>query len=333
MTRSFLVHRPPATSPLTDEAALPRPAATPIRWPGGKDFAFTIVDDTDGSTMENVPLVYALLADLGLRTTKSVWTLDCDPGAGLSCTDPRYRAWAVGLQEQGFEIALHNVSSRTSTRERTIEGLDRFRDIFGADPSVHINHDKCGENMYWGAARVSGANRRVYGALNRRANGIPFAGHVESSPLFWGDVCRERIKYVRNFVHADINTYRYCPAMPYHDPRRPFVRYWFASTEGPEVRTFSEKLSDANLDRLAAEGGACIMYTHFASGFAEGGKLDPRFVRVMRRVSALNGWFAPATQVLDHILGETGHHTITDAERTRLERRWLAHKVRLRGTT
>ena len=191
MTRSSLVHRPPLTAFVKDDEVQRRPtvAPVPIAWPNGKDFAFTIVDDTDGSTMENVPPVYALLADLGFRTTKSIWVLDGDPRAGLACDDRRYRDWAVGLQEQGFEIALHNVSSVTSSRERTIQGLDRFRDIFGADPAVHVNHDRCGENMYWGSARVSGMNRRVYDALNRQASGIPFAGHVESSPLssraFW----------------------------------------------------------------------------------------------------------------------------------------------------
>jgi hypothetical protein len=335
MTRSSLVHRPPPTYFVKEDDVLPRPAVAPapIAWPDGKDFAFTIVDDTDGSTMENVPPVYALLADLGFRTTKSIWVLDGDPRAGLSCEDARYRDWAVGLQEQGFEIALHNVSSVTSSRARTIEGLDRFHDIFGADPAVHVNHDRCGENIYWGSARVSGMNRRMYDALNRQAPAIPFEGHIESSPLFWGDVCRDRIKYVRNFVHAEINTGRYCPVMPYHDPRRPYVRNWFASTEGPDARTFAGKLTDANLDRLAAQGGVCIMYTHLASGFAPGGKLDPRFVRVMRRVSALNGWFAPVSSILDHIQAETGPYTITDQQRTRIERRWLAHKVRLRGTT
>jgi hypothetical protein len=180
---------------------------------------------------------------------------------------------------------------------------------------------------------VSGPNRAVYDTLNRRSSGTPFEGHVETSPLFWGDICHSRIKYVRNFVHGDINTGRYCPGMPYHDPRRPYVRYWFASTEGPDVRTFTEKLSDANLDRLEAEGGACIMYTHFASGFAPGGELDPRFVRVMRRLSARNGWFVPATTLLDHMLGASDVHTITDRERARIERRWLAHKLRVRGTT
>jgi hypothetical protein len=302
-------------------------------WPGGKAFAFTIVDDTDGSTMENVPPVYALLADLGIRTTKSIWPLGGELRDGLACDDPLYREWAVGLQEQGFEIALHNVASRSSHRARVLEGLERFRDIFGADPSLHVNHHVCRENIYWGSARLSGSTRVVYDALNRRSSGTPFEGHVETSPLFWGDICRSRIKYVRNFVHGDINTRRYCPSLPYHDPRRPYVRYWFASTEGPDVRTFTDKLSDANLDRLEAEGGACIMYTHFASGFAPGGELDPRFVRVMRRLSTLNGWFVPATTLLDHMLGASDVHTITDAERARLERRWLAHKLRVRGTT
>src|SRR5919109_3806642 len=147
MTRSSLLHRPPLTAFVKEDEVQRRPAVAPapIAWPDGKAFAFTIVDDTDGSTMENVPPVYALLADLGLRTTKSVWTLAGDLRDGLACDDARYREWCLRLQEQGFEIALHNVASRSSPRARTIEGLDRFRDIFGADPSVHVNHHICRE--------------------------------------------------------------------------------------------------------------------------------------------------------------------------------------------
>jgi hypothetical protein len=327
-----LIRRPPPQWSAAERQPQPDRPLTPIGWPQGKAFAFSIVDDTDGSTMENVPPVYALLAEHGILTTKSVWPLGGDVRDGLACDDARYRTWALGLQEQGFEIALHNVSSRTSPRARTIAGLERFREIFGAYPSVHVNHHICGENIYWGPDRVSGVHRTIYEALNRR-NGLSFEGHVESSPLFWGDECRSKVKYVRNFVHGDINTRRYCPSMPYHDPRRPYVNYWFASTEGPDVATFCAKLSDANIDRLAAEGGACIMYTHFASGFASGGRLDPRFVRVVRRLSALNGWFVPVTTLLDHLRKQPGQHTLTDRERGRIERRWLAHKVRVRGTT
>jgi hypothetical protein len=326
--------RPPPRSSRPDDATPPA-AAPRIDWPDGKPFAFTVVDDTDHSTLENAPPVYALLADLGILTTKSVWTIGGDARDGLACDDARYRAWVERLDEQGFEIALHNVAPHTSPRSQTIAGIERYRDIFGADPSMHVNHSRCRENIYWGPDRVSGLNRAVYGVLSRRGKANAFEGHVESSPLFWGDVCQSRVKYVRNFVHGEINTLRFCPTMPYHDPQRPYVNHWFASTEGPDVRTFCDKLSDANLDRLAAEGGACIMYTHFASGFAPAGELDSRFVRVMRRVSALGGWFVPVTTLLDHLLAATGPdtHTLTDRERSRLERLWLAHKVRVGGTS
>ena len=44
-------------------------------WPGGKSFAFTIFDDPDSQTLEAGREVYALLADLGFRTTKGVWPI------------------------------------------------------------------------------------------------------------------------------------------------------------------------------------------------------------------------------------------------------------------
>ena len=240
MTRRS-AHRPPTHSSRPDDATPPATAPR-VRWPDGKPFAFTVVDDTDHSTLENVPPVYALLADLGLRTTKSVWTIGGDARDGLACDDARYRGWVERLSDQGFEIALHNVAPRTSARERTIAGIERFHEIFGADPAMHINHSRCRENIYWGPDRVSGLNRTLYGVLSHRGHGNAFEGHVESSPLFWGDFCRSRVKYVRNFVHGEINTLRFCPTMPYHDPRRPYVNRWFASTEGPDVRTFCAKL-------------------------------------------------------------------------------------------
>ena len=186
-------HRPPPRSSRPDDATPPATAPR-IDWPDGKPFAFTVVDDTDHSTLENAPPVYALLADLGILTTKSVWTIGGDARDGLACDDAGYRAWVEHLHEQGFEIALHNVAPRTSSRARTIAGIERYREIFGADPSMHVNHSRCRENIYWGPDRVSGLNRTVYGVLSHRGKANGFEGHVESSPLFWGDVCQSRVK-------------------------------------------------------------------------------------------------------------------------------------------
>ena len=44
-----------------------------IDWPDGHRFAFTVFDDPDALTLEKGREVYALLADLGFRTTKGTW--------------------------------------------------------------------------------------------------------------------------------------------------------------------------------------------------------------------------------------------------------------------
>ena len=37
-----------------------------VRWPGRKDFAFTIFDDPDLNTVEDVAATYSFLGDIGL---------------------------------------------------------------------------------------------------------------------------------------------------------------------------------------------------------------------------------------------------------------------------
>jgi hypothetical protein len=307
-----------------------------IRWPDGRDFAFTIFDDTDHAAMPALETVYDFLLDLGFRTTKSVWPIRGSHSpkvGGLTCEDRSYLNWVQGLQTRGFEIGLHNVTFHTSPREQTIRGLDRFRQHFGHDPVSYANHTGCDECIYWGNSRLTGLNEVAYNLLTRYRNRGTFQGHVENSPLFWGDLCRERVTYVRNFVYGDINTLKSCPFMPYYDPKRPYVRAWFASSEGPACRPFCRTIGEGEQDRLAEEGGACIMYAHLACDFCVDGRVDARFRSLMERMSRLNGWFVPVRTLLDYIASVRGVHTVTDRERSRMERKWLAHKLRTMGTT
>lgn len=303
-----------------------------IDWPGGKDFAFTIFDDPDRDSVKTLSVMYSFLSDLGLRTTKAVWPIrgnNTPKTGGTTCQDERYLELVLRLKEQGFEIGIHNATYHTSTREDTIRGLEVFRQLFGHDPSSMANHTGCRENIYWGSARVSGIRRLLYNILNLRINenNNLSQGHREGSPLFWGDLCKNKIKYVRNFVYGDINTLKMCPVMPYHDPARPFVNYWFASSEGANVDSFNATMSERNQDRLAREGGACIMYTHFASRFLENGQLNARFRVLMERLSRMNGWYVPVSTLLDYIQRTKGHHIITQKERSILESRWMWHKI------
>ncbi len=301
-----------------------------VPWPDNKRFAFTVFDDPDGQTLKAGREVYAFLKDCGLRTTKGVWPIrgsgiPSDPG--ITCADPDCAPWLKSLQPAGFEIGYHNATSHSSLRADTLRGLKRFAELFGHYPQTMSNHYFCGESVYWGAHRLTGINRAVYTLLTRGRNHGKSFGHIPGHPYFWGDLCKEWIKYVRNFTFGDINTLKACPFMPYHDPQRPYVNYWYASSEGASAPIFCERLAEINQDRLEEEGGACIMYTHFGHGYFDDGKLHGRFRALMERLSKKNGWFVPVTTLLDYLLSRKTATTISDAERARLERRWLLHKI------
>ena len=147
-------------------------------------------------------------------------------------------------------------------------------------------------------------------------------------PLFWGDLCKSKVKYVRNFVFGDVNTLRACPFMPYRDRERPFVNAWFAAAEGSPCAQAIHCISEERQDALEEQGGACIMYTHFGHGYVEDGRLNERFASLMERLSRKNGWFVPVNVLLEHIEASRGIHELSSSERRRLERRWLLHKIR-----
>lgn len=306
--------------------------STRITWPEGKHFAFTIYDDTDLATLDNVKRIYSFLAECGLKTTKSAWPLKGEEEpelGGATCEDPDYLDWLLDLQKQGFEIGYHNATYHSSRRDDTIMGIEKFSQLFQNNPLTMAQHMDNKENIYWGSNRFNGINRFLYNILTRFKQHNQHHGHIEGNDYFWGDICKARVKYVRNFVFSNINTLKKCPYMPYHDPKRAYVNYWFASSGGRDisVQSFNKVISEANQDRLEQEGGACIMYGFFAFGFLQdNNKIEPRFESLMKRLSRKNGWFVPVATLLDYLLEVNGKHVITNKERSQLERTWLWDK-------
>ncbi len=305
-----------------------------MEWPDGKDFAFTVFDDPDAQTLEGCRSVYDFLIQSGLRTTIGVWP--CAPtrqpnSGGETCGNPEYLRYVQELARYGFEIGYHNTTPHSSIRHEIMGGITAFHDHFGDTPLTMANHYNA-EAIYWGSNRLTGLPRAVYQAATQWRDKDRFSGQVLGSPYFWGDLCGEYVRYCRNFVFGEINTLRVCPWMPYHDPEREYVKFWYASAEGANVASFLETISEKNQDRLEAEHGACIMYSHFGHGFVQNGALDLRFRSLLGRLTKKNGWFVPVSTLLDHLQSRQQTSVITPRQRAGLEWRWLSRKL-VKGTS
>ncbi len=298
-----------------------------LPFPGGRKFAFTIMDDTDVSTVENVGPVYRLLDALGMRTTKTVWPFGYTEGPSNfrdseTLEDPAYVEFVRWLASRGFEIAYHGATMESSPRERTLRGLDRYRELFGGVPRVYANHAYNQENLYWGVERLDDPFLR---ALYARTEGRPpgyYDGHRPDSPRYWGDRSTA-IRYVRNLTCADINTLKYNPSMPYHDPRRPAVDRWFSASDAESVTEFNALITPEAQDRLERQGGVCIVATHLGKGYARDGAVHPTTKALLERLAAKPGWFVPVDQLLDFLAAQRGGAaTLPAGEWRAMQWRW-----------
>jgi hypothetical protein len=302
-----------------------------IRFPGGKRFAFSIIDDTDMTTLARVRPIYGVLERYGLRTTKTVWVYpttepENSTNSGDTLSDPAYRDFIVDLQRKGFEIALHGVRGGSSRREDTLRGLETFKEVLGQYPRMFINHSMNKDNLYWGHNLLAfGPLRWMTGFVNRHE----FSGHDPGSPYFWGDVAKQRVTYVRRYTFEDINLLNINPSFPYRLDDKPLVNYWFPTANGDRRVNFEELLTAANVERLVQQGGICLVYAHLGSGsFNQGDEVDPRFEARIRELVKHDGWFAPASEILDYLRKQPGWSGgLGLRERVRVDMRYLVGQL------
>ena len=302
-------------------------ARSEMRFPDGKQFAFTVIDDTDVATVQNVGPIYRLLEELGMRTTKTIWPLRCPEGSAdfassQTLEDPEYLEFALDLQRRGFEIASHGATMESSPRERTLLGLERMRATFGAYPVVHANHANNRENLYWGAARV---DNPVVRAVYRRAmrGNIPFDGHLQDSAYWWGDVARARVRYVRNLTFDALDVTSVNPTLPYVDPRRPLVNWWFSAADAENCVEFNELVDESAQERLERQHGVAIVATHFGKGFVSDGQVNARTRALLESLSRRPGWFVPVGELLDWMRAQGAAGELSPPEWRRMQWLWL----------
>lgn len=303
-----------------------------MQFPEGRRFAFSILDDTDVSTLENVRPLYELLRDLGFRTTKTVWPMDCPEGsrryfAADTLQRPEYLAFVHELAAAGFEIASHGATMESSLRERTERGIAFLEREFGRCPRLHANHGENRENVYWGPERFRTPILRWLLSRIGRQPRRHYVGEREDSEYFWGDLCARHFDYVRNFTFHRLDLLSVDPASPYRLESTPYVKAWFSTADAPEVEDFRRLLTRDAIDRLEAEGGVCIVSTHLGKGFVREGRVDPEVADTLAYLASRPGWLAPVSEILDHLREHREDRPLGSAALLRLELRFLLDQV------
>ncbi len=313
-----------------------------MQFPNGRRFAFSILDDTDDATFESVIPVYDRLREYGFRTTKTVWPLDCPEGSqeyfvAETLQRPEYLSYVQQLVADGFEVASHGATMEASDRERTLRGLEFLDRHFDTTLQLYANHGENRENLYWGAERFrTPLFRWLVRAIGRNPRSGYYFGEVEGSEFFWGDVCRKRFRYVRNFTFASLDALSFNPEMPYAVPSTPYVQYWFSTSDAPTPEVFKRRVTRAAIDRLEAKGGICIISTHFGKrGYVSDGRLDSGIDEILRYIAAKPGWFVPVSEILDYLKAKHPDRNIGRLALSRLELRFLLdqllERLHLRG--
>ncbi|MEI8012876.1 MAG: hypothetical protein WCI27_10450 [Candidatus Omnitrophota bacterium] len=127
-----------------------------------------------------------------------------------------------------------------------------------------------------------------------------------------------------------IDTLAYDPFMPYKEKSKDaFSNYWFSSSDGHTVEEFNQLLDCKNVDRLVKNSSMCIAYTHFANGFVDqSGKVDKLFKERLQYLAAQDGWFVPATQLLDYLNKQrNSNEYVSQMYLLKMDFQWLLERV------
>lgn len=284
-----------------------------LRWPSPFRWAYAMTDDTDKSTTQSTRVVYEYCLQRGIKPTRLLWTHEptekCgvvnpeEPISGASLEDTEYQDYCRDLQARGVTFGLHGASAGNSTRERTLDGIERFEHVFGTKPDLFIAHMRNAENIYWGASRYRNpVLRAVAKSLIIPAS---YHGDDETSPYYWADVCSQQIRYIRLYRTRSLDVLSKNPSMPFHDPRFPAVRYWY-SASGQNLELLG-RLTTERLNRVALRDGLILHYTH-SSWFVDDPEADsPTLLEPARRGFDLIGsrndvWCAGVSAVLDRLM-------------------------------
>ena len=133
---------------------------------------------------------------------------------------------------------------------------------------------------------------------------------------------------MRNLTYDTLDVGVINPTMPYQDPYRPIVNWWFSAADANSCKDFNRLLRPAAQQRLEERGTVAIIATHFGKGFVTGGRVDPEARRLLEAMSRRPGWFVPVGTLLDWLRDTGTGGQLPPDEWRRMQWRWLTDLLR-----
>ncbi len=303
-------------------------------FPEGKKFAFTILDDTDDSKVDNAKPIYDFLYESGMRTTKTVWAFDADDKrkgpyfAAETLDSPGYLEWVQDLETKGFEIAFHNATMGTSIREDTIKAVSVINESLNKPMTLHCNHGQNLENLYWGEKRYSSPILRgLYKLISRCNREYVYQGEDPRSKYYWADIAKNNFRYMRSLTFNRLDCANIPPYGVYSDPKKENIPKLFNTSDAPDIYAFNSLVNKSSIDNLYKNQGWAIISTHLGKHFYKCGKINKDFKQNIDYLATLPGWFVPASDLLDHILTKSSLITLNTRITLRMELLHLIDRI------
>ncbi len=279
-----------------------------MMFPEGKKFAFTILDDTDDSKVDNAKPIYDFLYESGMRTTKTVWAFDADDKrkgpyfAAETLDSPGYLEWVQDLGTKGFEIAFHNATMGSSIREDTIKAVSVINESLNKPMTLHCNHGQNLENLYWGEKRYSSPIiKGLYKLISRCNQENVYQGENPRSKYYWADIAKRNFRYMRSLTFNKLDCARMPPYGVYSDPKKKNIPKLFNTSDAPDIYAFNNLVNKSSIDNLYKNHGWTIISTHLGKHFYKDGEINKDFEESIAYLSQLPGWYVPASELLDYL--------------------------------
>tara|TARA_R100001163_G_scaffold62246_1_gene52858 strand:+ start:135 stop:953 length:819 start_codon:yes stop_codon:yes gene_type:complete len=214
---------------------------------------FILTNDPDHETLELIRPIYKIFNEVGIKVTTGVFckmendgtylSRHCQQGETDSLENPEYKDFLLEQRSAGHEIAFHGYSQVSNKRNKFLEGLEIYKNIFGEYPYTYIEHGgKKGHHPDGGCKKET----------------LIWKGRDKDSDYYIEDILTEKIKCVWAF-HDLINQ----PYMPPEKEAHTHEDYFYRLNDLKNSPLFFRRYRLFQASTVEKTGDLFIGYTHF----------------------------------------------------------------------